>query len=892
MTPLLRAVLLADLVDSTGFIERFGDARAASALQRLDLQIRDLLAFTGGRLIDKADGLLALFERPIQAVDFALRYQHLLRQFSARAGDGDSDGDGDGHGAGVGEAGQLQARVGIHVGELMTWHNDDAAVAAGAKPMEVEGLAKPIAARLMSLALPGQILISSLAQTLAQRAQAELGDRADSVRWMVHGRYRFKGVPAPLLVHEVGEVGKSPLRAPPSGQKSWRDIPLWRRPPVLAAQALVFVAVALFYGYAIFRSPPALGFQQRDWVVLGGISNFTGDPRLEDAMDSALRISLEQSRFVNLLPDMKVQEVLQRMGRSRQTVVDRALGSEIAVREGAKALFLPSVADDAGKIRVSVEVVDPSNQVTVFAESAEGSGPGSVMRSLDTINGKLRSRLGESASMIKANGVALSEATTPNLDALRAYSAAMASGRAGRYGEAMQLLNTAIEIDPQFAMAYANRAQLFSGVAGDNARAQADYRTAERFKSRMTLRERLVFETNRAQSLPPAQQMQPLQALSQLYPDMLGVHLRAAQVTWAYLQQYQQAASQLQPALRPQNPMLGSALSVAGVLDLAQEKYADAESDFSKARGAGGAVLVREHADVFAARRMFARASAILAEQQSSSLGASDLDGQVAELSYRLDRGDLQQALPVAQALQAQAAPLSSQVGRSLAVGALTIESYVAPQQAVKGFRTLVVSQRVIAADASHPDVFEARFASLYAASRLAALGDTGTARSLLAQLRRPIETSGYPTLVDLSCILQSELEIAAGHPNVAIALLAPRAAGSELFLVHAALLRAYRATGREADALDQARWLSTHRGRAYAEWNSGHMLQPANIIESNLALLSLAELSQRAGQVDQARSALARFDKAWASPPHFLAERLATLRSALAAKPGKGAVG
>src|SRR6188474_275589 len=107
VTPVLRAVLLADLADSTAFVQRFGDARAAAAFQRLDLQIRDLLEFTGGRLIDKADGLLAIFERPIQAVDFGLRYQQALRQFS------------------VDEGAPLAARVGIHVGELITWTNTD-----------------------------------------------------------------------------------------------------------------------------------------------------------------------------------------------------------------------------------------------------------------------------------------------------------------------------------------------------------------------------------------------------------------------------------------------------------------------------------------------------------------------------------------------------------------------------------------------------------------------------------------------------------------------------------------------------------------------------------------------------------------------------------------------
>ena len=132
VTPMLRAVLLADLVDSTAFIENFGDARAALALKRLDLQIRDLLEFTGGRLIDKSDGLLAIFERPVQAVDFALRYQQALRQFSSNEGS------------------TLTARVGIHVGEVMTWSNSAPDIAAGAKPLEVEGLAKPMTARVMS----------------------------------------------------------------------------------------------------------------------------------------------------------------------------------------------------------------------------------------------------------------------------------------------------------------------------------------------------------------------------------------------------------------------------------------------------------------------------------------------------------------------------------------------------------------------------------------------------------------------------------------------------------------------------------------------------------------------------------------------------------------------
>ena len=125
LVPVLRTVLLADLVESTALVQALGDTRAATLLQRLELHLRDLLALTGGQLIDKADGVLVLFERPVQAVNFALRYQRLLADLGVEFG-----------------APDLKARVGIHVGEVMTWANDPRAVAAGAKPLEVEGIAK------------------------------------------------------------------------------------------------------------------------------------------------------------------------------------------------------------------------------------------------------------------------------------------------------------------------------------------------------------------------------------------------------------------------------------------------------------------------------------------------------------------------------------------------------------------------------------------------------------------------------------------------------------------------------------------------------------------------------------------------------------------------------
>ncbi|WP_158637083.1 putative peptide modification system cyclase [Arenimonas daejeonensis] len=435
VTPVLRAVLLCDIVESTALVERLGDVRAVALLRKHDQLLREAMALCHGQLIDKADGVLALFERPIQALDFALRYQRGL------------------HELGESEKLVLQARIGIHVGDVMTWANDPKDVLAGAKAYEVEGLAKPVAARLMNLALPGQILMSGMAQNLCQRAAGELGASGVGLRWLMHGRYSFKGVPAPMLVHEVGLPGLSPLRPPVSGAKAWRELPLWRRPPVLAVEALLLgvLGVALFW--STLRSPPAIAFAERDWVVVAQLQNRTDEKVFDDSLDTALRIGLEQSRHVNLVSQLQIDRALERMQRQGQPV-DRQLAAELALREGAKAVILPTVAEVGGVVRVSLEVIDPNSGVTVYSESADGRGIGSVLPSLDATLTKVRSNLGEAMTNVESNNLSLEQATTDNLDALKAFSLGARARNDGRDADAAALYQEAVKLDPEFSMAW------------------------------------------------------------------------------------------------------------------------------------------------------------------------------------------------------------------------------------------------------------------------------------------------------------------------------------------------------------------------------------------------------------------------------------------------------
>ncbi len=150
--PAIRTLLLCDLVASTQLVERIGDARAADLLARHDRIARDLLIAFNGREIDKSDGFLLLFERPIEAVRFAVAYQRRLREL------------------GVAFDASVVSRVGIHLGEVVLRANAQQDIARGAKPLEVEGLAKAIAARVMSLAGDGRILLTRTAYDFARRA--------------------------------------------------------------------------------------------------------------------------------------------------------------------------------------------------------------------------------------------------------------------------------------------------------------------------------------------------------------------------------------------------------------------------------------------------------------------------------------------------------------------------------------------------------------------------------------------------------------------------------------------------------------------------------------------------------------------------------------------------
>lgn len=203
---MFRALLLTDLVDSTLLVNRLGDVRSAELFQRVDEIARDRLSECSAVEIDRTDGHFFVFERPIDAVRCALAYHEGLAQLSREIGE------------------EVCARAGIHFAEVVLRPNPPEARDRGARPFELEGLALPVTARIMSLALGGQTLLSRAAFDLARRAAVGDAGVPSDLRWLAHGPYLFKGSDEPIQICEVGLAGQAPLKAPPDSDKVRRAI--------------------------------------------------------------------------------------------------------------------------------------------------------------------------------------------------------------------------------------------------------------------------------------------------------------------------------------------------------------------------------------------------------------------------------------------------------------------------------------------------------------------------------------------------------------------------------------------------------------------------------------------------------------------------------------------
>jgi len=272
-------------------------------------------------------------------------------------------------------------------------------------------------------------------------------------------------------------------------------LPVWGRKrwkvaiPVLLVAAVVIAAGGLYY-----RMRPSQPLTDKDTIVLSDFDNKTGDPVFDDTLKQGLALQLEQSPFLGLLSEHKVNETLKLMGRPAGDRLTPEVTREVCQRTGSKAMLTGSIAGLGSQYVIGLKAVD-CNTGDVLAEAQEqAAGKERVLKALDSAAVSVRGKLGESLSSVQKYATPVEEATTPSLEALQAYSQGWKMRFVKGDMAALPFYKRAVELDPNFAMPYAAMSHAYSNLS-QAGRAADTARKAYELRAKVSEQERFFIES-------------------------------------------------------------------------------------------------------------------------------------------------------------------------------------------------------------------------------------------------------------------------------------------------------------------------------------------------------------------------------------------------------------
>jgi serine/threonine protein kinase/tetratricopeptide (TPR) repeat protein len=285
------------------------------------------------------------------------------------------------------------------------------------------------------------------------------------------------GAPAP---HEAPELhsGGLPRAAVPTRTVSTRS---W-----LVAGLLLAAVIA---GGVYWRSRGGQKLTEKDSILLADFVNTTGDPVFDGTLKQALAVQLDQSPYLNIVPDQTVRKALQFMGRPADERVTGNVAREICERQHVKAMLSGSIETLGSQYVVALDATNCASGDSLAREQVTAASKEAVLPAVGKAASSLRGKLGESLASIRKFDTPVTEATTSSLEALKAYAAADEMRNAGGEAESLPLFQHAVELDPNFALAYARLAAIYSNI-GEEDRAGEAARKAFDLRERVSERER------------------------------------------------------------------------------------------------------------------------------------------------------------------------------------------------------------------------------------------------------------------------------------------------------------------------------------------------------------------------------------------------------------------
>jgi DNA-binding winged helix-turn-helix (wHTH) protein/tetratricopeptide (TPR) repeat protein len=255
------------------------------------------------------------------------------------------------------------------------------------------------------------------------------------------------------------------------------------------------VGLALAAGAArvlIFRRPALTG---QDTVVLASFANSTADPVFDGTLRQGVEVQLEQSPFLSLVSEQRIHQTLRLMGQPSDARLAGETARDVCQRAGAVVVIEGSIAPLGHDYVLGLRARNCRTGHTLDEEQEQVARKEDVLAALSHISSRLRSRLGESRSTVQEYSTPLAEATTPSLDALKAYSAGWQVHAAHGASAALPFFQRAVEIDPQFAMAHASVGRIYADL-DQSGLAAASIVRAWQLRDRTSEREKFFITSN------------------------------------------------------------------------------------------------------------------------------------------------------------------------------------------------------------------------------------------------------------------------------------------------------------------------------------------------------------------------------------------------------------
>ncbi len=333
-----------------------------------------------------------------------------------------------------------------------------------------------------------------------------------------------------------------------SGQVTTRLPRTFPRRGFLLGAGLVLAAMVIAY---LLNPSPLLGFEERDWILVADFHHPEGEGALARALKLALTVGVQESGYVNVFSRPQIAGVLQQMQRPYDTAIDQEIGREICQRAGVKGLVAPEVTKVGDGYLLTVGLIEPASGVAVESFSARADDEDGLLDALETVMQRLRRAVGESLFAVRSSDKRLAQVTTASLEALKSYSEGIHLWNSGEYQQAVAHHEKAIELDPDFASAYAALGSAYASyIFNSRDKARENFEAALERLDRVGDREINFIQAQYAGFLDRTdEEIEFLKAHLASYPDDVGSYLNLGS-SYRDLGDYTRAIEAYREALR------------------------------------------------------------------------------------------------------------------------------------------------------------------------------------------------------------------------------------------------------------------------------------------------------------------------------------------------------